>query len=189
MEGFLEELRRDYPDTPSVVTKENVNTPLRRRDGVHYTLLCTAISRNRTDIVSILLLNGAGITEDDLKHAWNDVEMSIILLDAGADPKLLGEIHYGRSQFCKLLLDYGGKLASPHLKEKWGDVYDYNLLVSSRVASSRKALAALIICCKRGLFPLRDVGVALAREMWAQRGPAGCGPRSALWARAYEWSK
>lgn len=190
IEGFLEELRDDYFETPTVVTKENVNTPLYWRESKHrWTLLYLSISRNYIDVVQRLLMIGAEITGNDLGIAWDNIEILRILFEAGANPALLGKIQCGSSKCCKLVLDYGGKLSSPHIKEKWKDIHDYNLLVSSHVASSRKALAALIISCKRGLFPLRDVGVAFAREMWVQRGPSGCGPRRALWARAYEWSK
>lgn len=86
-------------------------------------------------------------------------------------------------EFYACLIDYGVPFPTTgfELDSLTKPLMNHAYLSNSRVVSSRKALAALIICCKRGFFPLRDVGVALAREMWVQKGPSGCGPRGKEW--------
>lgn len=183
IEGFLEELRPDYTNVPSTFTTENVNTPIKSNWGGSRLPLDIAIMRHFFSVVKLLLTLGANISPPALEYAYKNSNILRLLFEAGAT---VNKFHQSllTCENYMVFFDYGGKLYPPHyIKEQNKDIYDYYLLVSSRVASSRKALAALIIFCKRGLFPLRDVGVAVAREMWVQRGPGGCGPR------AYEWSK
>jgi hypothetical protein len=54
----------------------------------------------------------------------------------------------------------------------------YASLSDLRVQECRKALLALIRLCDRRL---RGVILCIAKQVWASRGPDGCGPRGHLW--------
>lgn len=148
-----------------------------------------------TKFIPHLLSLGAKITQDTLRECHSDC---IIYLLENSDIDLVVEpaivyraIRLSRSEkTVQRLIDYGIRipdtlLIPPEKAELVAALREYASQSDARVVASRKALAALIICCKRGFFPLRDVGVALAKEMWAQRSPAegGCGPRAHAWPK------
>lgn len=94
-----------------------------------------------------------------------------------------------RKELVYFLIDYGIKQTNDCF---WDDENstEFNNYISTqivpRTTASRKALVALMILRKEAFFRAsRDVVVTVAREMWAQKGPADkcCGPRSALWAK------
>lgn len=190
IEGFLEELRKNNLNVPSIVTNENVNSPIYNDlDGLHWTLLEFAVYERNIDVVPILLFLGAQVTIDALNiaRAYGINDIFIPLINVYGDIDYLVYLYKDNPIFCEGLLDDGCTLSICE-KEKCPRLHEYQLLVLSRVTSSRKALVALIICSKmrnhQGTLvfgSIRDVLFVVAREMWVQKGPGGCGPRSTGW--------
>lgn len=201
MEGFIINLKFKYANCPDVIMRENVNMPLcyyyDDDPDFDYTwsFLEEALQLNDIYIVIMLLKLQPNITFYELYSAERPIILSM-LLEAGADPNSVSVVDMQHiinnpksvlhDWFFKMLMDYGAdasSLGTFHTQHH----FDYSRLVSSRVTSSRKALAALMILRKEAFFrAVRDVFNAVAREMWAQKGPAGCGPRVKLWGRGEE---
>ena len=84
----------------------------------------------------------------------------------------------------KLLMNYGARIENVSKFTLIPRSFkEYNTLLLRRVATSRKALSALLWCSKNAFIPLRGIILQLARAAWAQRGGEGCGARGALWGR------
>jgi ankyrin repeat protein len=83
----------------------------------------------------------------------------------------------------KMFMDYGAKLELVKSDVEIPYVFkEYNTLLLSRIAVSRKSLCALLWCSRNGLFPaLRGIILELARAAWAQKGGEGCGARGSGW--------
>lgn len=199
---------------PKIYTQENINdkcihsTP----PDKSFTILELAVCFKHDHYLAIeaMLELGAEITDISLNNCL-PIYYNTLLEFGNLDPNRCvraGKISLLQLALTKLatldeihcIIDYGGK--PPKGWEKLSNApmirqfEAYASLSNSRVVSSRKALAALIICCKQRTHQgtlvfgaVRDVLFAVAREMWAQKGPADkcCGPRSALWARSKEW--
>lgn len=190
MEGFLKHLNTLYTRVPKVITKENINVPL---SGI-ITILREALWTGDENVILELLSLKPLIYYEELFQCDNPRELEL-LLDAGASPNC-GDYEEPRyfivnsfksistPWFFNLLLDYGVNL---HVIDT--DIHDkpnleYLSLVSSRISSSRKALAALIMSCKAGPFRAsRDILFVVAKEMWCMKDPNGCGPRAKLWKK------
>lgn len=181
MEDFLKGLRKIHNIVPDVITQDNVNICF---DGVPgLDMLFYAVYYKHLDIIQELVLSGARIGECHLLKACDDINVLRVLLRTGGNPSCLGGIVFQKLPICALLLDYGGFLSPYWINNGCPqEIIDYNQRVSFRISSSRKTLAALMICCKGGPFRAqRDVIHTIAKEMWCMKGPEGCGPR------AYEW--
>jgi hypothetical protein len=83
-----------------------------------------------------------------------------------------------------ILIDYGIPFpVNTNIKD---DIFytaakNYSLLSNRRAQACRQALLALIRVCKGNLRGLRSVILEIAKQVWSQRGPKGCGPRGHLW--------
>lgn len=189
LEEFLEYLKKEYPSTefPDKITRENINTfGIQDTTFMEYALWKKDAHKS---VLSKLLDMGAFISDDYLAISHENNRLYLL---QNCDTKQfsiesLGVYGWSLEELY-LAIDYGINLPQKRIFIGPGvDVTKclqcYFECVSSRISTSRKALAALIICCKRGFYPLRDVGVALAREMWGARGPGGCGPRAHTWSK------
>lgn len=177
-------LKNVYSNCPTEITQDNVNIELRVGDQTRETwsFLEEAVMHENVRLVHVLLNMGANIGYYELRSASTPIVLNT-LLEAGANPNVTHPkestciINCTRSGlftwFFKMLMDYGAdasSLGTFHPQRHLG----YLSVVSSRVASSRKALAALMILRKEATFrAVRDVFNAVAREMWGARGPSG----------------
>lgn len=185
---FIKELKTLFINTPDTITKENVNvrlyiTTVPSNFAAGSTVLEEATRRRYFKLVPFLLSLGAEITTYALcQSRWYHLNTLEIFLESGADINVLGDVTGVSFRCCKISLDYGGSLASPHTKEKWSDAYDYNLLVLRRISKCRMALLSAVRSCKMGPFKsLKDLVLIVAKDMWSKRGPWGCGPRAHIW--------
>lgn len=181
------------------ITKENVNQQFfsDKLPHAHPIYLMEFITPHRCFfkyVFPFLLSLGATISSRAC-CICNDIYIIPLLecdgIDLGKD-WIKKNMCWGRDVFT--IIDYGARIPewSPWEKKtfKTEEIEAYASESYSRTTASRKALAALIICCKQRTHQgtlvfgaVRDVLFLVAREMWAQRGPAGCGPRGIKWSK------
>ena len=186
---------------PKVYTRENINDRCMHSTppSKSWTILELAVCFKHEHYCAMeaMLELGAEITDVCLNNCLPQY-YHLLLEYGGLNPnrQIQGKIPLLSRALAKLatldeihcIIDYGGK--PPKGWEKLSNapmirqLETYALLSNARVVSSRKALAALMILRKEAFFRAsRDVVVTVAKEMWAQKGPVGCGPRVAIWSR------
>jgi ankyrin repeat protein len=177
-------------------------------DAGNFTPLRLAAINGKYKIVSALIQAKANVNDMvnnktsilfDVLRLLSNSELHYIimkqLLEANAS---VNDIFFSRTtplSFCcacysidsivdgRLLMNYGAKLELvpsriiiPNLLQ------EHNTTLLRRVATSCKSLCALLWCSRNGLFPaLRGIIIELAKQVWAQRGGEGCGPRGEKW--------
>lgn len=192
MEGFVKYLKKVYRICPDTITRDNVNIGLiRSNEEIQpWSFLEEAVLCDKFDVIQVLLDMGSNISYYELYNANTPTILSILLDNVVNINNIHIDEHVplinNMTSICgdwyfETLIDYGLKcdyMSINHPKKH----FDYVSKSEARVIASRKALAALMILRKEATFrAVRDVFNAVAREMWAQKGPSGCGPR------AYEW--
>lgn len=201
VEEFLEYLKLTRPQNnyPDSITPENINYHKIDENGFLVSYLDLALGQPRAHVKLLpqLLSMGAIIEKSCIVHRPIDENM-ICLLEI-CDPKIWDVqvflFYAWPDKNWQFFMDYGVNVPT-----KWSIIYEnsygrekvesYASIISSRVASSRKALAALLILRKVTFFRAsRDVVVVIAKEMWGARGPGGCGPRAHIWFSGEEEKK
>jgi hypothetical protein len=187
LDEYLKKLRRLRFDIPNEITRDNVNRlePTVKQTILGLVLTGEEISEQTILMIEYLLSIGATIHPFDV--VYSKYEILCYLLDKGYNPNtdmLLYSIEQGMKNRPFTLIDYGAVLPKNlpiHRRIHFTKYIDYTTLSNSRVATSRKALSALLWCCKRSFIPLRGIILELARSAWALKGGEGCGPRGKEW--------
>lgn len=180
-------------DIPEIITKDNINIPL--KEGT--TLINRAFEFGNLSIILYFKSLGAKLNAFSAYNICN-IEGATAFFEMGGEK--YGEFPFAfmvmrdKKELVYYLIDYGINTSNRFVNSVGH--FEFNNYISTqivpRVSNSRKALVALIICCKQRTHQgtlvfgaVRDVLFALAREMWAQKGPADkcCGPRSTRWAK------
>jgi hypothetical protein len=185
MQYFLTVLRVEGEEIP-----DDINGVINGWNDT-YTLIEKAALRRFYTALPELISNGAHVTFRVFDAIKYHPDVVLTVLETGADPNVTDK--RGNTPFFVLshcyqsfvhFMDYGGIT----LSKQWPyamlgpDQYSYLELIRSRESNCRRALVALVGYCRRSKYTgLRPVYVELAKQIWRQRGPAGCGPRAHVW--------
>jgi hypothetical protein len=199
MQGFLEFLRVNYPrmSLPQSITKDNVNMELWAQGTGGYDILDSshsflelAIEERRVDLFPLLILLGAEFTKG-CAHEIRRIDVAQALVDNGVDLCVWNLRYYTWNQafdpqFPYFLLDMGLNIPKRYRRNRdddRGNLIEYHNTILLRVSACRQALLALIRVCKgsKSLRGLRGIVLCLARQVWAQKGGEGVGPRAHKW--------